>query len=168
MNINYTVRVSGTYYSRDFIYGYADYGDALDMFKERAISAAEMLSICQGDAVTICLLDANGKTKRQLTFNSSENKEAVEQTKYTLIIPEFLPSGAEIRQSAASNDHFVLSSKTISRKDIDRMYGIIHPAKVHGKWKGYCGDGPEDSKSSFEQAINETAENNKNYSPDTL
>lgn len=54
----------------------------------------------------------------------------------------------------------------LSIPDIDRLQGIIHPTKIHGKWKGHCGEDPAEI-TSFEKAISEASETN-HYSPDTL
>lgn len=110
---------------------------------------------------------------------------------------ETLPSGIHCL-SDRTDDLFKISFNGhivyLTKLDIARLHGIAYPTKVHGKWKGHCGEGPinglihgpivcltgEGSAkreeyiipgSAFEQAIAETAKgtsNNNNYSPDTL
>jgi hypothetical protein len=58
-----------------------------------------------------------------------------------------LPSGAKVYVDWQYGHFYLSRSKddthiNLSADDIDRLQGILHPAKIHGKWKGHCGEGP--------------------------
>jgi hypothetical protein len=58
-----------------------------------------------------------------------------------------LPSGAKVYVDWQYGHFYLSRSKddthiNLSAADIDRLQGILHPAKIHGKWKGHCGEGP--------------------------
>jgi hypothetical protein len=88
---------------------------------------------------------------------------------------EILPSGLKFE---GDGENFTLSFGTnklfISKRDVSRMDGIAHPAKVHGKWKGHCGEGlaetqrEKDNRILLENGIDPNEFKNINYSPDIL
>ncbi len=90
-----------------------------------------------------------------------------------------LPSGRHVHVDWHKNDFYISTTEggpievLLSGADIARLDGILYPTKVHGKWKGHCGEGPaetpqqkderilkENGISKFEEAIKEVSERN--------
>lgn len=76
MNTNYVVKLIGTYYNQEFLYEYDDYSDAYDMFKDRVLNSAEMISICLDHSASISLLNASGDVMKEVVIASIKGERA--------------------------------------------------------------------------------------------
>lgn len=70
MNTNYAVKLTGTYYNQEFLYEHNDYSSAYDMFKDRVLNSAEMMSICLDHSVSISLLNSSGDVMKEVIIES--------------------------------------------------------------------------------------------------
>lgn len=70
------------------------------------------------------------------------------------LISETLPSGVQFSESTAMVGFYLMNGQSavfVTEKDIMRMYGIIHPCKVRGKWTGDCGGRNSEAETTIKE-----------------